>query len=179
MQPQEFFDKYAEDAHAAMIEKGIPASVTLAQGGIESAWGTAVFENNFFGIKADPFWRGKKQLLRTTEVLNYATETDYANAHNGFRFPSVISITKRDDGKYLWAIRDYFRAYDTVKDGFIDHANFFIVNSRYHQAILDEANADKFAEDVAVAHYATGVNYGATLIKIIHEYNLTKYDSKL
>ncbi len=178
MKPQEFFDKYAEDAKSAMREKGIPASVTLAQAGLESAYGAAVFENNFFGIKSDSEWRGKKQLLRTTEVLKYATEAELMTAR-GFAFPSVISITARPDGKFLWAIRDNFRAYDSVKDGFIDHANFFIVNSRYHQAIVDKDNADKFAEDIAEAHYATAPNYGHTLINIIHEYDLTKYDHEI
>lgn len=176
MSPKDFFAKYAKDAYEAQVSKGIPASVTLAQAGLESAFGSAVFQNNFFGIKADTHWTGKKQLLRTTEVLSSATEAELAAKRNGFKFPAVLSITKRADGKYLWTVRDYFRAYDSARDGFIDHANFFIVNSRYHQAILDEKNDEKFAMDIAEAGYATAPNYGESLIKLIREYNLTQYD---
>jgi len=177
MSPKDFFAKYAQDAEQAMIAKGIPASVTLAQAGLESAYGAAAFENNFFGIKAGSNWTGKTQLLRTTEVLSSATEEELFKKR-GFKFPSVISIEKRPDGKYLWKIRDNFRAYDSARDGFIDHANFFIVNSRYHQAILDEANAEQFAMDIADAGYATAPNYGESLVKIIKQYNLLAYDGE-
>jgi flagellar protein FlgJ len=178
MTPREFFVKYAPDAEQAMIAKGIPASVTLAQAAIESAYGAAAYGNNFFGIKAGKSWTGKTQLLRTTEVLSSASEAELAAKKGGFHFPSVISITARPDGKYLWKIRDNFRAYDSARDGFIDHANFFIVNSRYHQAILDEANAEKFAEDIADAGYATAPNYGQTIINVIRKYNLLAYDGE-
>lgn len=177
MKPQEFFTKYAQDAEQAMIAKGIPASVTLAQAAIESAYGAAAFENNFFGIKAGPTWTGRTQLLRTTEVLSSASEEELFKKR-GFKFPAVLSIEKRSDGKYLWKIRDKFRAYDSAKDGFIDHANFFIVNSRYHQAILDEANAEQFAMDIAQAGYATAPNYGESIIHVIKEYNLLAYDGE-
>lgn len=178
MKQEEFFAKYANDAEVAMIKKGIPASVTLAQAGIESAYGAAVFQNNFFGIKAGRGWLGKRQLLRTTEVLHFATEEAFAAAHGGYHFPEVISITKRPQGDYLWVVKDWFRAYDTPAEGFIDHADFFIVNSRYHNAILHEANAEQFAMDIAVAGYATAPNYGQTIINVIHQFKLLAYDGE-
>lgn len=54
---QEYAERYAEFAMAQMRRYGIPASVTLAQGILESANGQSQLaqnENNHFGIKATP-----------------------------------------------------------------------------------------------------------------------------
>ena len=56
---REYADKYAEYAMEQMRRYGIPASVTLAQGILESSNGQsrlALNENNHFGIKATPDW---------------------------------------------------------------------------------------------------------------------------
>ena len=56
---QEYTEQYADYAMAQMRRYGIPASVTLAQGILESSNGQsrlAVNENNHFGIKATPEW---------------------------------------------------------------------------------------------------------------------------
>lgn len=146
MRPEDFFETYKADAQAAQKATGIPASVTLAQAGLESAYGIDVFQFNFFGIKADASWKGKTQLLRTTEVLPFA-DIPSLTAHYGKNpFPEVISIEPIQDrqGWYLWKVRDNFRAYDSAEDGFTDHANFFIVTQR--------------------------------LIAVIRQYNLTQYD---
>ena len=56
---QEYTEQYADYAMEQMRRYGIPASVTLAQGILESSNGQsrlAVNENNHFGIKATPEW---------------------------------------------------------------------------------------------------------------------------
>ena len=56
---QEYAAQYAEYAMEQMRRYGIPASVTLAQGILESSNGRsrlAQNENNHFGIKATPSW---------------------------------------------------------------------------------------------------------------------------
>ena len=56
---QEYTEQYADYAMAQMRRYGIPASVTLAQGILESSNGQsrlAMNENNHFGIKATPEW---------------------------------------------------------------------------------------------------------------------------
>lgn len=56
-----FIDKYKDIAIEHQIKYGIPASVTLAQACLESAYGTSdgVQKHNvFFGIKADKSWKG-------------------------------------------------------------------------------------------------------------------------
>ena len=56
---QEYAEKYAGYAMEQMRRYGIPASVTLAQGILESSNGQSQLarnENNHFGIKATPSW---------------------------------------------------------------------------------------------------------------------------
>ena len=56
---KEYADKYAEYAMEQMRRYGIPASVTLAQGILESSNGQSELarkENNHFGIKATQSW---------------------------------------------------------------------------------------------------------------------------
>ena len=56
---QEYAERYAGFAMEQMHKYGIPASVTLAQGILESSNGQsqlAMKENNHFGIKATVAW---------------------------------------------------------------------------------------------------------------------------
>lgn len=56
-------DKYKDMAIAQMKEHGVPASITLAQGMLESRNGLsrlATEGNNHFGIKCHKAWKGKK-----------------------------------------------------------------------------------------------------------------------
>lgn len=61
---KEYCDLYASEAQNQMRKYGVPASITLAQGMLESAYGSsylAVVANNHFGIKAYRInWTGDK-----------------------------------------------------------------------------------------------------------------------
>ena len=57
----EFYEKYAPIAIEQQIKYGIPASVTLAQMGFESSFGTSRLareSSNFFGVKQGSSWKG-------------------------------------------------------------------------------------------------------------------------
>ncbi|MCQ2143759.1 MAG: glucosaminidase domain-containing protein [Bacteroidales bacterium] len=59
---QNYIDKYAEAAVAEMYRSGVPASITLAQGLLESGAGLSEMAregNNHFGIKCHNDWKGK------------------------------------------------------------------------------------------------------------------------
>lgn len=63
MTTQEYIDTYADWAVDEMIRTGIPASITLSQGILESGSGNsrlAVKGNNHFGIKCHKDWDGDK-----------------------------------------------------------------------------------------------------------------------
>ncbi len=63
MTPNQYTQKYKDIAIKKMKQDGIPASITLAQGMLESGYGAsrlAVKGNNHFGIKCGGDWRGAK-----------------------------------------------------------------------------------------------------------------------
>jgi LysM repeat protein len=58
-----YIERYSEIAVAEMYRSGVPASITLAQGLLESGYGRselAVKSNNHFGIKCHNGWQGGK-----------------------------------------------------------------------------------------------------------------------
>lgn len=60
---QEYIDAYKDIAIAEMIRGGVPASITLAQGMLESGYGQSELcqkSNNHFGIKCKENWNGDK-----------------------------------------------------------------------------------------------------------------------
>ncbi len=65
--PQEkYIEKYAPIAVAEMKRSGVPASITLAQGMLESRYGLSAMAtkgNNHFGIKCHRDWKGKKMYI--------------------------------------------------------------------------------------------------------------------
>lgn len=61
MSKQEYIERYKEQAIREMHASGVPASITLAQGMLESDYGNsplAKYANNHFGIKCHKEWTG-------------------------------------------------------------------------------------------------------------------------
>lgn len=144
----EFYRRFIGYARATEAAHGVPALFTLAQSGVETGWGASAPGNMMFGVKAsstDPPER--RQLLRTREVLKTP------NA----RFPEVISVTPRPDGRYDYVVRDWFRKYDSPEDSFRDHA--LLLRRRYSSAFAFAPDAYRFAREVARKGYATAPNY--------------------
>jgi len=160
MTPKQFVSEYYKHAIRTQSKKGIDARFTLAQAALESGWSESAPGNNFFGVKATKDTpENKKQLLTTTEILS--------DDKQAYRFPEVISITRRTDGKYLYRVKDWFRKYDSPEESFTDHANFFFQNKRYAKALEFKNDSYKFAEEIASAGYATDPNYAKSLKSVI------------
>ena len=168
MKQNEFVKKHLPFAKETERNSGISAVFILAQAAIESGWGNSVPGNMFFGVKATKDTsENKRQLLTTTEV--------FKDDKQGYRFPSVLSITKRPDGKYSYRVKDWFRKYNTPEECFTDHANFFYQNKRYSEALKVKDNPYDFADEIAKAGYATDPSYAVKLksvIKTIESFNL-------
>lgn len=83
----DYIEKYREQAIREMHSSGVPASITLAQGMLESDYGNsplAKYANNHFGIKCHKGWEG----------------------------PSFI----QDDDEKNECFRKYYDAYDSYRD---------------------------------------------------------------
>jgi flagellar protein FlgJ len=161
MTAKEFVNEYYPFAKQTEDKTGISAAFTLAQAGLETGWGKSAPGNMFFGVKANPnvFPEGKRQLIVTSEVLS-------DNKQSG-KFPVVLSITKREDGKFLYRVKDWFRKYDSPEESFTDHANVFLSNKRYAEALTVKGDPYKFADSIAKAGYATDPDYAKSLRGVI------------
>ncbi|HEY1039304.1 MAG TPA: glucosaminidase domain-containing protein [Bacteroidia bacterium] len=66
LSPTDYISLYKDDAIAEMLMHGIPASITLAQGMLESGNGNSalsVYANNHFGIKCHVGWTGESYYM--------------------------------------------------------------------------------------------------------------------
>ena len=158
MTPKEFVKKYKPFALETERKTGISHLFILAQSALETGWGKSAPGNMMFGVKAKAGTpTEKRQLVVTKEVLSSPNVS----------FPEIIRITKREDGKYLYEVKDWFRKYDTPEESFTDHANLFMNNKRYAKALLVRSDPYKFAEEVAKAGYATEPTYADRLKGVI------------
>jgi len=142
----EYFDEYKDMAIHEMKRSGVPASITLAQGALESGDGNsrlALQGNNHFGIKCHQDWPGKR-------------------------------IHQDDDEK-----NECFRKYQSVEDSYRDHSDYLKTKSRY-AFLFDLSTTDYkgWARGLQKAGYATSNTYAASLIRIIEEFDLHRYDMK-
>jgi len=149
-----FVERYKEAALAVEKKTGLHHVAVLTQAALESGWGLKVAGNNLFGIK----WTGKgdKQLITTTEVL----------WSPNVKFPEVLSVTKRKDGKYTYKVKDWFMKYESPEASFADHADFFVRNPRYKEAWKVRGDYNRFFEEIAKAGYATAPNYADYLKQV-------------
>jgi hypothetical protein len=104
----DYIDRFYEQAVNEMHRSGVPASVTLAQGMLETDFGTsrlAVFAKNHFGIKCHETWFGET-FLHTDDAYNEcfrkyeSAEESYAD-HSDFlknrpRYDFLFDLAKHD-----------------------------------------------------------------------------------
>ena len=147
---QSYADKYAEAAMEQMKRYGIPASVTLAQGMLESSNGESELSrlgNNHFGIKATASWlkNGGEYLVYTDDKPN-----------------------------------EKFCKYSSVADSYEHHSKFLANNQRYTKCFqLSPDDYKGWTKGIAKAGYASGMGYAAHLQDIIERNGLQKYDQQV
>lgn len=88
---QQYIDKYADDAVVEMKRAGVPASITLAQGMLESGYGNSTLArkaNNHFGIKCHSDWTGSTYTMdddkRNECFRKYRSVRDSYEDHSDF-----------------------------------------------------------------------------------------------
>ena len=150
-----YINSFKDIAIAEMHRSGIPASIKLAQGLLESNWGRselAKVANNHFGIKCGGAWDGG----------TFYKKDDDRNKH-GKLIPSC------------------FRAFPNAESSYIAHSEFLTNrgrDSRYHFLFdYDLTDYKSWAKGLLKAGYATDKKYPKKLIQIIEKYNLSQYDN--
>ena len=147
-----YIEAYNQLAIIQQKEHGIPASITLAQGLLESGAGQSEFakkSNNHFGIKCKSYWTGKTYFHKDDD------------------------LNKRGQ-----LIESCFRAYDSDIDSYIDRSNFLMQTDRYSVLFeYDKTDYVSWAYGLKNCGYATDDMYSEKLIEKIEKYNLSVYDS--
>lgn len=110
----EYIQKYKADAIEQMLVYNIPASVTLAQGILESDCGNselAVYANNHFGIKCHGDWSGPY----------FIYDDDSCGEH--FRKYANVNDSYKDHARFLKSRPWYSFLFDYSRTDYIDWAN--------------------------------------------------------
>ena len=146
----EYVTKWAPVAVSQMKKYGIPASITLAQGILESGNGRSsltVQAFNHFGIKGS--YEGKTWCGGTTEFRNGVKGNEQA----------------------------CFRSYPNDEASFEDHSNL-LLKSRYTDKTKGLSITDYvgWANALKAAGYATAPTYAQALIDVIERLGLNEYD---
>lgn len=134
-------------AEASKLKWNVPASVTVAQWVVESAWGTSVppGSNNPFGIKA------------------LANQSFVESPTHEVTDGQTVTVTAR------------FRAFGSLDEAFDEHGRLLATSQYYTNAMKRISDPAAFA-DALTGIYSTDPNYGTTLKWVMQNYHFTDYD---
>lgn len=149
-----YISNFKDIAVQEMHRTGIPASIKLAQGLLESNWGRsdlATTANNHFGIKCGGKWDGN---------TFYKEDDD-----------------KDDKGQM---IESCFRSFGSPFESYMAHSDFLTDPKKEYRYgfLFDYSSTDyvSWAKGLKKSGYATDPNYPNKLISIIEKYNLSRFD---
>lgn len=129
---QDYISRYQPIAIQEMNTYGIPASITLAQGLLESANGNSTLAreaNNHFGIKCTPDWRGES-FYKDDDKIDDCFRV-YRSAEDSFRDHSEFLLRKRYAALFELDQDDYAGwAKGLKKAG-------YATNPRYSELLID------------------------------------------
>ncbi|MDT0016357.1 GW domain-containing glycosaminoglycan-binding protein [Listeria swaminathanii] len=150
---QAFIDKIAPAAQASQENYHLLSSITLAQAILESGWGKSGLATkgyNLFGIKGK--YNGQSVIMTTSEYVN---------------------------GEWI-RIDAEFRKYPSWNESVTDHTLLLVNgtswNKNLYKKVVDATDYKVAAMELQKAGYATSPTYGASLIQVIENYDLAKYD---
>lgn len=155
---QEYIDTYSEMAIEQQKAHGIPASITLAQGLLESRAGQsslATEGNNHFGIKCHNEWCGDT-LLRNDDAANECFRS-YVSAAESFEDHSRFLLRKRYAPLFKHDVTDYAAwAKGLKKYGYATDPNYatrlITIIERYALYLFDTEAGRRSEEDADFIH---------------------------
>lgn len=154
---EDYVSNFKSAAISEMKRTGIPASIKLAQGMLESNLGRsdlAYRANNHFGIKCGSNWTGE---------VYYKLDDDIDSTGN--------------------IKESCFRSYASALESYVAHSDFLTnpaKSSRYGFLFtLGTTDYEGWANGLRFSGYATDPTYANKLIKIIESNQLYKYDEPI
>jgi flagellar protein FlgJ len=143
--PEAFVARFLPEATTAARKLGVEPELLLAQAALETGWGAALprhangaSTHNLFGIKAGGPWQGESAAHWTIENLGGVAERR----------------------------REQFRAYGTSADSFADYVELISHSPRYAAALEHAHDAERYAQALSDAGYATDPNYAEKWLAI-------------
>lgn len=153
MDKQKFIEKIAGYVQKYASFYGIMVhSPIIAQAILESGWGKSKLAStyhNYFGLKCGSRWTGKSVNMTTQEEYEVGTYT---------------------------TIKDNFRVYDSMEEGIKGYFEFIQLD-RYKN-LKGITDPKKYLETIKSDGYATSSTYVENNMKLVEQYDLTKYDGK-
>lgn len=137
---QAYVDRYKDIAIEQMMKYRIPASITLAQGLLESGAGRSTLAkdgNNHFGIKCHS-WTGKR-MYKDDDMKNDCFRV-YSNVRESFEDHSVFLSKQRYSRLFALSLYDYKGWAKGLKDC------GYATNPRYAESLIDIIEAYKLYE---------------------------------
>ncbi|MGX7060007.1 LysM peptidoglycan-binding domain-containing protein [Vagococcus humatus] len=157
MTPATFIQQIGPLAQSVAAANDLYASIMIAQGILESGWGTSVLSaspnHNLYGIKGS--YNGQSVVMQTKEFLN---------------------------GQWV-TIHDSFRKYPSYQESLQDNANvlkntsFSPGNYFYSGAWKSRTNSYRDASQWLTGRYATDPGYAGKLNRLIEAHQLTRFDT--
>ncbi len=140
---QQYCDKYAEMARDQMRRHGVPASITLAQGMLESGFGSsylAVVANNHFGIKAySRGWTGAVE--RCDDDAQDEPFCKFASVQEGYEYHSTFLLNNSRYARlFSYNIKDYKKWANGLKEC------GYATNPNYGKLLIDLIEKNKLYE---------------------------------
>lgn len=126
-------------------------SPIIAQAILESGWGKSSLASkyhNYFGLKCGGAWKGKSVNMATQEEYTVGVMTD---------------------------IRDNFRVFDSMEDGVKGYFDF--INYSRYANLKGVKDPEEYCRRIKADGYATSSRYVDSLLRVIRENNLTRFDT--
>lgn len=173
---KEYIDAIAPAVQRACKRYGYLPSVLIGQSCLENGFGVrAYFDNPEITL-----------LLEANNMVGIKSNllSDSWNQYTVWGGESIKKKTPEEYGGSIETITDKFRKYNSIEESFVDYLLFMKYGSnygpggkpKYGDEVLRIKDPETLIKTVSARGYATGSTYPKSVMRIIRENNLTKYD---
>ena len=174
---QQYLNAIIEPVRRCCKRYGYLPSVLIAQSCLENGYGVPAYWDN---PQIELLMKYNNMVGIKTELLSKSW-----NKYTVWQGESLTKNTPEQYGNKMVTIKDSFRKYDTIERSFADFLLFLTYASNYGEGgtpkygrrVLDIKDPATLIKTVGGLGYATGQTYPTSVMRIVNEHNLTKYDN--